>query len=267
MLLRCPFHRPLLIWLAMKNILIICAMPQESAPILRRFPSKEKIASLKIPSWRFFAGNNSVTLAVSGMGTARATLATSTLIESLNPDMVLSIGFCGAVRPGLATGDLVIATEQYLFANGTLSKETGPDETLTAGLQKMLLPRLSHECRTGSFITTETPAIKSSIFDIIPYNIVLPVLEMETCATIGICNSARIPAAAFRTVSDAWDEDPAPLLDRILGPELAINKARAAAGLLSNPALLPLAFRLARNAKKAGRALADAVTGILETME
>lgn len=248
----------------MKNINIICAMPQESAPILRRFPGREKITCMGIPAWRFLAGNNTVTLVESGMGTVRAAHAASTVLSQLRPDMVLSIGFCGALKPGLATGDLVIAKEQYHFANGTLSKETGPDPTLTNRLQQELA---AHRCSTGSFITIETPAIKSSISTAIPYNISLPVLEMESAAIISTCNSARIPVAALRTVSDAWDEDPAPLLEKILATDLAINKARAAAGLLSNPGLLPLAVRLARNAKKAGIALADAVTGILETMK
>lgn len=247
----------------MKNIALICALPQEKTPILKRFPGSKKILFPGISAWRFLAGNNSVILIESGMGTARATEAASALLAHARPDMVLSIGFCGAIRPGMSVGDLVLARNQYMLESGAISPGSPPDESLTIGLQQKLSP---YGCNAGSFITTATATIKSSIFNFIPYNITLPVLEMESTAIISTCNSAGIPVAALRTVSDTWNEDPAPLINKLFGPDLTMSRSRAAAGLLANPSLLPLAVSLARNAKMAGKSLANALAGILEAL-
>ncbi len=246
----------------MTTIGLVCAIPQESRPIAKRFPGASKLRLAGFPAWTFQAGNNPVTLIESGMGPAQAAAATAALIESARPDLVLNAGFCGALAPGLSVGDLVLARQQYSWSSGSLSPAPQPDSRL-AGI---MLQTLGSACHPGSFVSTATFAGKSDICPFIPYTVSNPVLEMESVAVIRTCHEAQIPVAALRAVSDASDEDPSALVTRLFNRDFTLNRGRTAITLLGNPGMLPQLLRLAANARRAGTALADALAPTLEKL-
>jgi len=248
----------------MNSIGLICAIPQESKPIIRRFPAATKLPLAGFPSWSFSAGNNRITLMESGMGQANAATATTVMIESARPDIILSIGFCGAVKHGIHVGDLVVAQQQYSFSSGALTAALDPDRPLTERLLRNLGPS---SCRTGTFITTGIFTSKNLISPLIPDTIPLPVLEMESAAVIHACHATGIRVAALRAVSDTCDEDPSALVTELFSQDFTMNKIRAATMLLGKPWLLPRLARLAGNAKRAGDSLAKALVHTLERLE
>lgn len=244
----------------MTSIGLICAIPQESRPLVRRLPGTGNLPLAGIPSWRFLAGRNTVTLMESGMGPANAAAAAAAMIESVGPDIILSIGFCGAVSRGIQVGELMVARRHYSYSSGTLHAEHDPDPLLT----ERLLQELAPSCRPGTFITTDIFTSKKIILPLIPDTIPLPALEMESAAVIRACRAAGIRFAALRAVTDDWTEDPAALVSRLLGQNLTMNGMRAATTLLGMPWRLPQLLRLARNARHAGDSLA---TALLKTLE
>jgi len=248
----------------MNSIGLICAIPQESKPIIRRFTGATKLSIAGFPSWSFRAGGNTVTLMESGMGPANAAAATDAMIESVKPDIILSIGFCGAVSRDIRVGNLVVAQRQYSFSSGTLAAEHDPDRFLTGKLLHDLAPA---SCRPGTFITTNVFANKNIVSALIPDKIALPVLEMESAAVVRTCQSARIRVAALRAVSDSCNEDPSALVSELFDKDFTLNRIKATITLLSKPWLLPQLLRLAGNAKRAGDALAIALVHTLERLE
>lgn len=247
----------------MTTIGLICAIPQESKPIIRRFPGAAKLKLADYPAWAFKAGDNRVILVESGMGPANAEAATTALITFARPQMVLNTGFCGAIRPGIAVGDLVLAREQYSFTSGKLSRELPPDSTLTGTMGHELK---AEACFPGVFISTASFANKIGISTFIPDNMNNPVLEMESMAVIRRCRQACIPVAALRVVSDSGDEDPAPLVSELFNPDFTLSRIRAVTILFRKPGLLPQLLNLAANSKKAGHALANALVRTLEKL-
>jgi len=259
-----PFPPPSVKVTHMKTIGLICAIPAERKPLTKRFPGASKQRLTRFTAWNFRAGTNRVILVESGIGTMNAAAATTAILELIKPDTVLNIGFCGALRPGIHTGQLVLAQQQYSLCSGQLITEHGPDPALNSSL----LNRLNHtDCCSGSFITTDSFKNKNSVSPFIPAKILTPVLEMEGAAVIRLCHAYATPVAALRVVSDPYDEDPTALVTKLVDNDFAINRVRAIATLLRNPGLLPQAFRLARNARKAGNSLADAMDHLLERLE
>lgn len=248
----------------MDSIGLICAIPQESGPVVRLFPETTPIPLAGFPSWALLAGEKRVTLVESGMGAANAAAATNALIASARPDIILSIGFCGAVSTGIQIGDLVVARQQYSFSRDILTAEHDPDSALTELLLRALA---AAPCRAGSFITTDGFANKKMLSARIPARIPLPVLEMESATIARTCRQAGIRVAALRAVSDTSDEDPSAIVAPLFAPDFTMSRIRAALTLLRRPWLLPPLARLAGNAKRAGDSLAEALAHTLERLE
>lgn len=248
----------------MEKIGIICAIPRERRPILRCFPGATKSELAGFLSWSFPAGTNHVTLVESGMGAVNAAAATAAMVAAFRPTIVLSVGFCGAIRPGALVGDLVVATQQYTLTSGRLALEAGPDMGLCHGLLQGAAP-LNYHC--GTFISTDSFISKGDICPLIPDKLPTPVLEMESAAIVKVCRSAGLPAVAIRAVSDTAAEDPAPLALKLFSPNFSLSKKRVAAALLARPNLLPQLARLARNTSIAGNSLARALANALERLQ
>lgn len=204
-----------------------------------------------------------VTLLESGMGMENAARGAAHMLQIARPDLVLSTGFCGALRPGLQVGSLVGAAEIYNLACGALISAPPPDKALNELLGHNLADR---GCTPASFISVDVFSDKGTAINQIPANIEKPVLEMETAAVSRLCRSAGTPMAAVRAVSDPWDDDPAPLVAGLCDRNLNVSAVRVAATILRSPAALPKLLRLARNARRAGASLGEAMASLLERL-
>src|SRR5665648_99182 len=87
------------------RILIMAALPLEVRPFLRQIKARAR-RDLGLPAWNWEAG--SAVVALSGMGAAAARRAGETLVGRCRPELLVSVGFGGALTPGLAAGDLVL---------------------------------------------------------------------------------------------------------------------------------------------------------------
>ncbi len=87
------------------RILIMAALPQEVRPFLRRVQARPR-RDLGLPAWDWESA--AVVVALSGMGGAAARRAGETLIGRCRPELLVSLGFGGALTPGLTAGDVVL---------------------------------------------------------------------------------------------------------------------------------------------------------------
>src|SRR5512137_422388 len=100
---------------------LIIAMPEEVRPIARRFGRYRKEYLDGFPLYRFRFDDREIVLIRSGMGKERAAAAATKLITALHPDIVISAGLGGGVRPGLATGDVVVAGQVMCLTEGEVT--------------------------------------------------------------------------------------------------------------------------------------------------
>jgi len=182
----------------------------------------------------------------------------------LKPDLVVSAGFCGALFPGLETGDVVIAEKLYHYSSGLITQ----DSTIDPDLPGTLILTRHPGIRPGIFISTENVVDKFLLISHIEH-IATPttVLEMESWSISEACRERGIKFAAIRAVSDPAGNDPAELFRNICDNEFNISLKKLSLLLLRKPLMITHLLQLAKNAKTAGRRLAEAVHNALGNMK
>lgn len=239
----------------MKHICIICAIQEESRPLLRRFPSSRVSTVADSPAWQFEAFGNKVTLIQSGIGVKKAARAASTA-AALNPQAIISTGFCGALSAEAATGETFLAEKLYSYSCGSITNMVTPDPELAA--------RIGAGERKATFITTDEIIEKAHLASLLPGPADINLLDMESISIALVCRNQGIKFAAVRCVSDPADDDPCRLFRQICDKEFNISMAKLLLAVIKKPATLPELIHLSKNARIAGRSLATAIELTLE---
>lgn len=240
---------------------VVAAMPQETAPLLKRLPAYRKECAEGLPLYRFRCRDAEVVLVESGMGEARARAATRSLIRIARPDVVFNFGFGGGVAPGLDVGDLVLAERTFVLSGGLPVAAPPPDPELVALLQGAPCGPV----KTGSFVTVSGIVNKKALLPALG-GVAHPVLEMESAAVTGEAREAGIPAAALRAISDAAGEELGFSIQAFCDAEMRIDPLRVALSIMKKPQLVPQLVRLAGNTRRAGVLLAEGVVRALEAL-
>jgi len=242
--------------MAQDNIGIVVAMPEELRPILRRFATHRKEQTGQFPVYLLRLDGRSLTIIQSGMGVQKAAAATNELIRYATPRILISAGFAGGVRKGLAVGDVVLAGQSLALSEGVLSDAgTLGSESLLAALAEHFS---GHPFRIagGTTITTRSIVRKRTADQQIAQEIVNPVLDMETSAVAETAARNGIPLVAIRAISDAAEEELLFSLDEITDRNQNIRIRKVLITIAKNPCILPQMLRLAKNSKRAGSNLA-----------
>jgi adenosylhomocysteine nucleosidase len=199
---------------------VLFALEREAAPFRR----------LGIPGVR---------IGVTGVGARAARAAVRRLFAAGTPGPVVMAGFAGALRPGLAVGDVLRPAEVVDGAG-------------------RCWPAAPPWADTGRLLTVHRlvgePAAKVELGRRHGADIV----DMESAAVADECAWHGIPFAAVRAVSD----DAATRLPPALAGVLASGRVRPfrlAKVLLRQPWLASHLWRLARDTRKAAEALAEAL--------
>jgi DeoD family purine-nucleoside phosphorylase len=145
------------------------------------------------------AAGRTLTIQSTGMGGPSAAIVLSELI-ALGARAAIRVGSCGALAPGLALGDLVIAREA-LCGDGT-SRALGGGERAAADRQLTeALIRQAPSARAGTIVSVD-------LF----YDAQMPpdtdealAVEMEAAALFTLGARAGVPVACVLAVSDTFD--------------------------------------------------------------
>jgi nucleoside phosphorylase len=141
-------------------------------------------------------GRGAVGVVICGVGQKRARAAAERLCAELHPEMLLSLGTCGAAGKRLAVGELLLA--ERVVHRGQAIATTGPcaDE-----LQRRLAGRLN--VRTGEVETVDRPAFSRRGLAVATLGV-----EMEAYAIAQVAALHGLPALVVKAASDTLPEQP-----------------------------------------------------------
>lgn len=245
---------------------IVTAMPEERMALLK--PVHNVTRSI-CDGARLYCGTlagREICLVEGGIGTSNAARATQALIDACKPTILVSAGFCGAVRPGPATGDLVLCSRLLTADHHQVQELVLPGSQQAAARLAAELQRFGLRAWQGSFITTRGITSKSALSARLPEDMAHPALEMESAAVALAANNARIPFIGLRAVSDDASEELAFSMDDICAANGQVAIRRVMWLLARRPWLVAQFLRLAVGSAKAGKSLGAAlerVVGIL----
>lgn len=234
---------------------IVTAMPEERAAVLKAMRRVSRGQQDGLLLYRGLLAQQEACLVEGGIGTTAAARATQTLIAACRPSLLISAGYCGAVRPGPATGDLVLCSRLLTADRERVQELVLSDSQPTAARLAAELQRFGLRAWQGSFITTRDITSKAAISARLPEDMAHPVLEMESAAVALAANGAGIPFIGLRAVSDDAAEELQFSLDEISTAEGQVAVARVLWLLLRRPTLLGQLLRLAAGSAKAGKNL------------
>jgi len=238
-------------------ISIICAIRQETVPILKRFPAERISWPDGLPAWTFQAYGHSVTLIECGIGSSKAAKAAETA-AALGLDIIISAGFCGSLTKGVAIGELFLAEKLYSYSAGTFSAGIIPEQELNGLIGTRL--------KKATFITTAEIVNKAQVHSLLPDPAAATMLEMESSAVAAVCRSSNIRFFAIRSVSDTAEQDPSKLFQLICDNKCNVSRAKAVLSLIRKPSLMPEFLQLYRNSTVAGKTLTEAIALALESI-
>lgn len=203
------------------------------------------------------AGHNMVVVET-GMGFKNAARATEVVIETMAPSLLISTGFCGGVSKNLLVGDVVVAKEMYIAANGLIEQVSIniPDSSLTLAARSQAT---GARIFGGAFAGTPTIMQKSALARLLPDRTVNAVVEMESAAIAIVAAESGIPLIALRSVSDPFDEELGFSLDEFCDRHMRIRPAKVLWTMLRKPRIIPQLIRLARNSRIAADTLSVAL--------
>jgi adenosylhomocysteine nucleosidase len=208
-------------------VVILFALEREAAPFRR------------------LTGNRpGVRIGVTGVGANAARRAAEEVTRRDSPPGVIMAGFCGALRSGLAVGDVVAASEVIDMRGGRWAcRNIGqpPARFLTA---------------TG---LVASPFEKQQL----AFRHHADVVDMESAAVAAVCHARGVPFLAVRAVSDTADTALSPRLVKLLSGS-KVSPARAALVVFRQPSIVGEFRRLARDTRLAAKALAVALVAVLD---
>jgi len=142
-----------------------------------------------------------ITIQATGMGGPSAAIVLHELI-SLGARRAIRVGTCGALKPGMALGELVVATHA-LSADGT-SRALGAGESVPAD------PGLAQALARHARGAHEGPIVSVDLF----YENGDPgdgrdalAVEMEAATLFAVGAAARVPVACVLAISDTFTAD------------------------------------------------------------
>ncbi len=255
------------------KLALFVAFPQELRQIVRRFGIKERYRKGAFGVVVSRHRSVDIIMIESGMGERNAEESFSYVISQYHPDLILSVGFGGALYPGAAAGDLVWASRIFLVPRSADKEGVPPSDSWqqllawegAAGIFIRLSRRLP--VREGSILTLSNWGKKSKLIGSVPRALPLPVSDMETFFVARFSSEAKLPFLAVRAITDnAAEEIPRELLE-VTDEDGMYKLSRALGVVISRPKLFPAIVRLGRNSHVASRNLSRLIEALAVMLE
>ena len=180
-------------------LLIIAALKDEVKPILREIEVAEVINYRPAVIVRGFYMGKDVLVAHTGIGSEKMERAASFCIKEYNPKACINIGYCGALIPELALGDIVVADSVVYESSEAIIKTT---HALDRFFTK---ENCEHKFMRGQVLTVDkvisTPHEKAYLgtkYDAIA-------VDMESFGLARAAEKTGTPFAIARSVCDPMD--------------------------------------------------------------
>jgi adenosylhomocysteine nucleosidase len=185
--------------------------------------------------------DDEVRLASNGAGAHRAAAAIDEALTSFRPDAIISMGFCGALDPSLAIGDIVVATT--IFAG---------DRAFPAEPPVTAVPH-----RTGPVWSIDHVATTAEEKRKLHATGAIAV-EMEAAGVAQRAQKLAVPFFCIKSVTDLADETMANDFNAVLRSDGRFDTMKVLVSSLRRPWVrLPELIRLQRRCVLAARSLGE----------
>lgn len=245
---------------------VITAMPEEYRAVADSLGTETAARVGSLRAGRFTLGGHEFLLVESGMGFHNAAKAAELLVRDGRPDLLVSAGFCGGIDPELMTGDIVVAEEIIIAAEGGF--KTVPASLSPTGLD-FVARQVKGESRIvgGTFISTSAIRSKRDLAGNLPGACRNRVVEMESGAIAAVAAANNIPLLAIRAVSDSAAEELRFSLDEFCDPDLRrIRIRKVLLTVLRKPRIIPQLVRLSRSSRIAAESLTAALSRLFPAL-
>lgn len=219
---------------------MVAALPVEVEPLIRGWAARRVEHEGK--NFRVFERGNA-SLVCGGIGAEPARRATEAMIRTMAPDLLLSVGFAGALDSGLRVGDIVEPRTVINARDGS--------RTLTGSSKGILV--------TTSQVTE--PGQKAKLRDLYGADVV----DMEAASVAQGAAARGVKFGAVKVVSDELGFT-LPPVSEFVAPEGNFLTRRFAWHVAVRPWMWPATISLARNSRKAARALSLALENYLANL-
>ncbi|MEL7083690.1 MAG: 5'-methylthioadenosine/adenosylhomocysteine nucleosidase [Cyanobacteria bacterium J06597_1] len=228
----------------MEPVGIIGAMPEEIEQLRSRMSDAAEETVLQRQFYRGRLAGKSVVLVQSGIGKTRSAITATTLVTHYGVRGLIFTGVAGALRPGLRTGDAILAHEAREHDFGTAKPDgfelglpflPGQDYRPIVANPRLYDLAVQLACQehgielaigcastsgANSSSTNHKPQIYAGVVatgdvfvadpqlsDRIHQQTGADVVEMEGTSVVRVAEDADIPCVLVRTVSDGGDRD------------------------------------------------------------
>jgi len=222
---------------------------------------------------RFFESSkmSDVVLVEGGMGREKAELATRMLIDERSPDLIVSAGFAGGVRPGARPGDLFICNELWALPGpATFWTEDGAknrtliDDKLMKRLTKNI-EAVAGKCTWGSCLTVDQFVYNHDLKGWIGETFSVDVIDMESFWVSDVAFEKGLPHLVVRTVLDPMEQRLPPFVSEAASDEKARTLLKGAAHIARHPRDLRKLVALSGQVRRASAQLASALSAVVTT--
>jgi adenosylhomocysteine nucleosidase len=195
-----------------------------------------------------------------GAGLLRAGRTTRALLETLRVRVLLGIGVCGALTPGLPRGTVVVGEEIW----SPSGRGPGPDPAWLFLAHR--LPSVQGAVLLSSPGIVGTKERKAELLRRLPRE-PLAAVDMESFAWVRAAEDKEVPHLVLRSVFDPAEEDLPPFLERCHDEDGTLMPGRLLREVLLHPGIVPVLFSLRRRVQECAEALAETVLAMLDSVE
>ena len=202
-----------------KDILVCFAVKEEAAPFRKKLGNRAGVRIL-----------------VTGMGKRNAELSIREALAAAKPELVLTSGFAGGLKPELRHAQIVFSVApgspleaRLVSAGGAAAQFHCAHGVATTVKQKQLLRE-----------TTGADAV-----------------EMESAVIQNVCNEHQVRCAIIRVILDTADQDLPIDFNQVMTSEQDMDYFKLALALVKAPQKIPALVRFQKASQMAADALAD----------
>ena len=244
-------------------ILLFYAFGMELRPFRRRLEQRRPLGLDGLKGFRARIGSLELVAIATGIGPRHAGAAAQRAFKMLpHASLVITAGVAGALSPGLAVGDVVVADRLIVGA----ADASGPERVVSIAPERVeeltvILLEAGLAVSTGGLLTTSrvlaTGADKRQAREASGAIAV----DMESASIATEAASEGLPLVCLRTVMDAADEDV--LAAGFTNPEGHVNALKAVRTIAAEPGAILRIPRMMYNLSIAARSLADALDAVI----
>jgi len=226
---------------AATDLAVICAMPMEVRPMVRKL-SLHRTTIGGAPAYSGVLGDRSIVAIVTGMGTELARGRTERLVDHVSVKRVVVVGITGALDDVTPIGTLV---RPEFVVNGATGAEYRPSPLGAAAPAGTMWT-------SDGLITEPAELARLRARGVVA-------LDMETASIAAVCDERGIPWSVFRVISDrASDGSINEEVFQLSNQDGTPNPRTILRYFLRHPGSIPRMVKLANGARQAAAAAADA---------